>query len=145
MGQEQARRLEGWAAVAPGTALKELVKTPSSRDIFMFSAVTWNRHAIHYSSESARSEGLRDVVVQRALLGNYLAQLITQWVGADGDLECLEWKVVHSAFPGDRLVCSGEVTANVASQSGRLLECVVRVQNQSAETVALGQARVRVG
>jgi hydroxyacyl-ACP dehydratase HTD2-like protein with hotdog domain len=58
--------------VAVGTKLGELVKKPDRRQLFMFSAITWNRHAIHYDRQSAREEGLPDVVVQRALIGNFL-------------------------------------------------------------------------
>lgn len=59
-------------AVAVGTKLSKLVKTPDRQQLFMFSAITWNRHAIHYNRQHARDEGLPDVVVQRALVGNFL-------------------------------------------------------------------------
>jgi hydroxyacyl-ACP dehydratase HTD2-like protein with hotdog domain len=137
-------RLARWAQARPGTTLPELVKIPDHRQIFMFSAATWNRHAVHYSTTSAQSEGFRDVVVQRALIGNYLAQLITEWIGEEGELEQLQWKVVHSAYPGDTLTCSGEVVENLALESGRRIRCEVRMMNQEGQIIARGEARVGI-
>ena len=34
----------------------------------MVSAVTWNRHLIHYNTEFAISDGLKNVAVHRALI-----------------------------------------------------------------------------
>jgi hydroxyacyl-ACP dehydratase HTD2-like protein with hotdog domain len=73
--------------VAVGTKLGELVKKPDRRQLFMFSAITWNRHAIHYDRQRAREEGLPDVVVQRALIGNFFAQLLDQWLQDRGEIQ----------------------------------------------------------
>jgi hydroxyacyl-ACP dehydratase HTD2-like protein with hotdog domain len=125
-----------------GTKLKELVKKPNYKQIFMFSAVTWNRHMIHYNSETARNEGLPDVVVQRALIGNYFAQLLTQWAGENAELKRLEWKVLRSAIPGDKLVCQGEVVAKLEQNSCRLANCKIQMMNQKSEILATGQAQM---
>lgn len=118
-----------------------LVKTPDLKQIFMFSAATWNRHAIHYSRESARSEGLPDVVVQRALIGNFLAQFMEQWAQDIGEVERLEWKVVHSAIPGDTLTCSGTVNRIT---DDRWVECNVKIINQTGDVIAKGNGTVRL-
>ena len=38
--------------------LPELRVLPTPMQIFMFSAITWNRHHIHYSADAARAEGV---------------------------------------------------------------------------------------
>ena len=89
-----------WDHVSVTAPIPELTVCPDYVQVFMFSAITWNRHHIHYSKDAALSEGLPDVVVQRALIGNFLARLITNWVGdsgfpVDGDtatLDCIDGK-----------------------------------------------------
>ena len=135
--------LPTWDTVELGTQLKELVKEPDYKHIFMFSAITWNRHLIHYNSEFAQKEGLPDVVVQRALIGNYLAQFITQWIGENAELMRLEWKVIHSAIPGDKLVCQGEIIEKLVQNTNRLMKCGIQITNQKSEIIATGQAQIK--
>ena len=76
-----------WSDFSLPTILPELVVTPTHSQIFMFSAATWNRHHIHYSRDAAIAEGLPDVVVQRALIGNYFVRLLTNWMGDAGEIK----------------------------------------------------------
>lgn len=130
--------------VAVGTKLGELVKKPDRRQLFMFSAITWNRHAIHYSRPAARDEGLPDVVVQRALIGNFFAQLLDQWLQDRGEIQRLEWKVNRSAIPGDTLTCSGAVTTIVNEEDHTLIECDLEMVNQKADAIATGVGTVHI-
>lgn len=119
-------------------ALPELVVTPKHMEIFMFSAATWNRHHVHYSKDAALEEGLPDVVVQRALLGNYLARAVSDWTGDDADIRGLSWKVLNSATPNMRLRCQG----SVIEADDETLTCELRIVRDDDETVASGTARV---
>ena len=89
----------------PPFRIPDLVVNPSRFQVFMFSAATWNRHAIHYSEDVARKEGHPDIVVQRGLLGNFLARQLTQWLGRSGDIRKLSWQVIQSAYHGNYLTC----------------------------------------
>jgi hydroxyacyl-ACP dehydratase HTD2-like protein with hotdog domain len=129
--------------LAVGTKLDKLVKKPDLKQLFMFSAITWNRHIIHYNRQSARDEGLPDIVVQRALIGNFLAQLLDQWMQHRGDILRLEWKVVRSAIPGDTLTCSGVVRRKYIRGSDTLIECDLEMVNQEADAIAKGVGTVR--
>ena len=64
--------------VEVGMEIPPLVKRPGHVDLFLFSAITWNAHRIHYDAEFSRNdEKLPDVVVQRSLHGCYLAEMLT--------------------------------------------------------------------
>jgi hydroxyacyl-ACP dehydratase HTD2-like protein with hotdog domain len=89
--------------------LPELRVRPTPMQLFMFSAITWNRHHIHYSAEAARAEGHPDVVVQRSLLGNYFARHAGAWLGPEGRVAKLTWRVVGPAVPHQWLRCNGVV------------------------------------
>lgn len=139
--KKQLGRQDGWAV---GTELEKLVIQPDCRQLFMFSAITWNRHAIHYDRASARAEGLPDVVVQRALVGNFFARLLERGTHQRADIRRLEWKVIRSAVPGDTLTCSGVVRRTYAERGADLIECDLLMVNQEGDTVAKGAATLQL-
>ena len=109
----------------------------------MFSAITWNRHQIHFDKDLALAEGFPDVALQRGLIGNYLARLTTGWAGERGRLERLYWRVTKHAFPGQELRCQGEVSEVDAVRDTTQVACVLRILNPEGDQVASGQALVR--
>jgi len=131
-----------WENISVTTPIPELVVCPDHKQVFMFSAVTWNRHHIHYSKDAAISEGLPDIVVQRGLIGNFLARLITNWVGDSAELRKLAWKVTRSALPGKDIVCRAKITERFDSEDERYLICEVTASNEKDELIASGDATV---
>lgn len=125
-------------------SLPELVVTPTTTQLFMFSAATWNRHRIHFDHAAAVGEGHPGVVVQRGLLGNFLARLVTSWLQGRGALTALSWKVLKSAVAGAPLRCRGEVTAQERHGAALHLLCELRVIDASDATIATGQAWVEL-
>ena len=128
-----------WPVALP-VVVPDQVFTPSLMQVFMFSAVTWNRHHIHYSREAARREGHQDVVVQRALLGNYFAQHLQGWMGPRGQIQELQWRVQHSAYPGQTLRCRGFITQGLADAPTWRLRYEGTLSNEHGQEVATAQA-----
>jgi len=126
------------------SSIPELVVAPDRTQVFMFSAATWNRHHIHYDKDAAIAEGFPDVVVQRGLIGNFLARLLTNWLGKDGEIRALSWKVTQSAFPGTRLRCRGQAVAIERSDTADTVSCELSVVDDGDRTVATGTARVLI-
>ncbi|MBK7862574.1 MAG: acyl dehydratase [Archangiaceae bacterium] len=125
-------------------ALPALTFRPTHAQVFMFSAATWNRHHIHYSDEAARAEGHTGVVVQRGLIGNFLARMLTRWLEGRGEIRGLSWKVVKSARPGDELSCRGELTSMVVRDQARLYVCALRVVDSRDLLLAEGTAELEL-
>jgi hydroxyacyl-ACP dehydratase HTD2-like protein with hotdog domain len=125
--------------------IPELRVTPTAGQIFMFSAITWNRHHIHFSKDAALAEGHADIVVQRALLGNFMARQLGNWLGSRGRILSLSWKVQKSALPGKLLRCQGRVVAEEHAGGGRQLGCSLAIIDHADATVASGQATVQFG
>jgi acyl dehydratase len=119
-----------WGEVTIGTELTPLTKSPDAMQLFMFSAATWNRHLIHYNSQFARGDGLEDVAVHRALLGAFLAQMLTEWVGTNGYLRQLQWVVRASARVGEQITCRGRVVNKSRDGERKLLGCTVGIWDQ---------------
>jgi hydroxyacyl-ACP dehydratase HTD2-like protein with hotdog domain len=131
-----------WEDLSAATRIPELTVRPDRTQVFMFSAVTWNRHHIHYSKDAAIREGLPDVVVQRALIGNFLARLIANWVGDNAELRQLTWKVTRSALPGKDIVCRARIRQRIESEDEKYVMCEVTASNEDDELIASGDARV---
>ena len=138
MGQDKLT----WENIPVNAQIPELTVCPDNTQVFMFSAVTWNRHHIHYSKDAAVNEGLPDVVVQRALIGNFLARLITDWIGDSAELRKLAWKVTRSALPGRDIVCRGRLKDKIDSEDEKCIRCGVTASNGNDELIASGAATV---
>jgi hydroxyacyl-ACP dehydratase HTD2-like protein with hotdog domain len=97
--------------VHPGDALPTLTVTADERQLFFFSAATYNGHRIHYDQDWARSvEGYADVLVQGPLQAALLARAVTDWIGGRGRL--IEYAVQNRAIAvaGEELNFGGSVT-----------------------------------
>ena len=139
--EKQEIKKEAWMV---GTELKKLVFKPNYQQLFMYSAITWNRHVIHYNRQKARDEGLPDVVVQRGLIGNYFSQLLESGMHHCADILRLEWRVVRSAVPGDTLTCSGVVRRIHERGPNTQIEFDLAMINQIDEMVAKGTGTVQL-
>jgi hydroxyacyl-ACP dehydratase HTD2-like protein with hotdog domain len=109
--------------VHPGDALAVLTVTPDERQMFFFSAATYNGHRIHYDKDWARTtEGYDDVLVQGPLQAALLARAITDWIGGRGRL--VEYSVQNRAvaLAGQELTFSGTVTGKRLSDNVGLVD-----------------------
>lgn len=131
-----------WSDFSVPITLPELAITPTPMQLFMFSAATWNRHHIHYNRDAAVVEGLPDIVVQRALIGNFFVRHISSWLGDAGHIERISWKVLSSALPNQTLRCNGVVTGHEQAGGKHCLNCDLVMINERDETVAAGSAIV---
>jgi len=139
--EKQILKEKGWMV---GTELKKLVIKPDYQQLFMYSAITWNRHVIHYNRQKASDEGLPDVVVQRGLIGNYFARLLENGMHHCADILRLEWRVLQSAVPGDTLTCSGVVRQVHEQVADTQIEFDLLMVNQNREVVARGTGTVQL-
>ena len=97
--------------VHPGDTLPALTVTADERQLFFFSAATYNGHRIHYDKDWARTtEGYDDVIVQGPLQAALLARAVTDWIGGRGWL--VEYAVQNRAIAhaGEQLTFDGSVT-----------------------------------
>lgn len=132
-----------WQRIQVGDPISELIVRPDCTQVFMFSAVTWNRHHIHFSKDAALSEGLPDVVVQRGLIGNFMARQVEEWI-EHGELVSVKWRMMANAVPGDTLKCTGVVTDKEQRGPAYYVDCSLSVTNASGHTISRGDARVRI-
>lgn len=129
--------------VEVGDEIPAITKMPSNLQLFMFSAVTWNCHRIHFDADFARGhDGLPGILTHRPLLGSFLCQLLTDWVGENGKVERLEWSNRGPAVPGDTLTCRGKVVGKRRQADMALVDCEVWIEKGAGDVIVPGKAVV---
>ncbi len=122
------------AAVPEGLeTIPPLVKEPTTTQLFLFSAATWNAHRIHYDRPSAEAEGYPDVIVQAHLHASFVAEAVMRAIGNRGRVVRLGWQNRGIAVPGDRLVCSGRATGATRADDGIHIDYELEERNQRNE------------
>ena len=96
--------------VATGQEIGPLLKTPTNVSMFMYSAVVWLVHRIHYDYQFATEhEELPDVVVHGTLATDWYAQLVHEWAGPGARLARLSYQIRGYMLPDQTLSCGGTV------------------------------------
>ena len=138
MGSEQVF----YEDVRAGDPLPTLTVRVDERQLFFFSAATYNGHRIHYDKDWARTvEDYEDVIVQGPLQSALLARAITDWIGGRGRL--VEYAVQNRAiaFAGQELSFGGVVTAKRLADGTGLVD--LEIAGRRGDTVLMpGRATV---
>jgi len=138
-----AREQRFFEDVATGEAIPAAVKTPTRAQLFMYSAISWNVHRIHYDEAYAKTEDHPAVLVHGPLQGAFLGQFMTDWAGPGGRLRKIAWSNRGRAFPDEPYIMRGRVTARRTADDGeRLVECEIWGENSRGERLAVGSATV---
>ncbi len=97
--------------VATGDEIPPLTTTVDEKQMFFFSAATYNGHRIHYDKDWARdTEGYDNVLVQGPLQSALLSRALTDWIGGAGRLVAFSVQNRAIAYPGQQLTFGGVIT-----------------------------------
>jgi hydroxyacyl-ACP dehydratase HTD2-like protein with hotdog domain len=129
----------------PGDPVPAIVRRPTSAQLFLFSAATWNAHRIHYDQPYAREhEGYPDVLVQAHLHACFLAQVVRGACGPGARLRRFGWQNRGPAVPGDELTVTGTVSAVTPAPDGVEVVFELAEHNQRGELCVKGWATALV-
>ena len=108
--------------------------------LFFYNAVLWNAHRIHYDLPYATEvEGYPGLVVAGPLMGDWIAQVIDDWIdGTQARLTNIEYSNRQAAYVGDVLTAGGEV---VEVDEGQVIVDLF-VKNADGEVITPGRATV---
>ena len=131
-------------SVTIGSRLNERSHEPSAVSLFLYNAVIWNPHRIHfdepYATQIEKHPGL---VVDGPLQGDWLSQAVMEWLGDEGELMQLEYSNRRAAYLGERLRSGGEVVEIDRNTGTVTLD--IYIKNDDDKVIAPGQAIVRLG
>jgi len=130
--------------VAVGDEITPLVKQPTTRQLVMWAGASSDYNPIHYDKDFAQSQGLPGVIVQGALAGCFLGQLITDWIGERGVVSSFSWNYRGMNFTGEALTCRGRVTNKYVEDGKHYVECDIWAENPRREKTVPGKAVVIV-
>ena len=129
-----AKRLN-FEDVNVGDPIPPLEKPINTVNMAMYGAATWDFHRYHYDSEYVQKMGFPKPFVDGQMLGAFLAQLLTDWIGIGGTLKKLSCRYTAFVYPGDTLTCKGSVTSKRQEGGEGLVECELWIENQRGERV----------
>lgn len=126
-----------------GDSLPSRTFEASNVSLFLYNAAIWNPHRIHYDETyTTQVEKHPGVVIDGPLQGDWLTQVVTNWLQDDGVLLEFEYSNRRASYLGDRLTASGHIVALDAAHREVTLELDIRDQNGQVTTP--GRAVVRL-
>ena len=121
-----------------GQALPERQYTPDSVQLFLYNAAIWNAHRMPYAQDG---EGHPALLVDGPLQGDWLTQLLYDWMGANDELLAFEYSNRRAAYLGDVLTACAEVEAVEQAD----VTFALRIVNRHGQATTVGRATVRRG
>ena len=131
-----------WEDVEEGMGLPDLVKNPTTQQLVKYAGASGDYYQIHYDKDFAQSTGLDDVIIHGALKNAFLAQLVTDWMGPQGNLKRLACQYRGMDFPGQTATIKGAVTRKYQQDGENLVDCDVWMENPEAQRTTPGSATV---
>ena len=126
--------------IVVGSEITPLLKQPTTRQLVMWAGTSGDYYAIHYDKDFAQSKGLPGVIVHGQLVGCFLGQLMTDWMGEQGSLRKLTCSYKSVNFPGEALICKGKVSKKYIEDGEHYVECNLWVENTNGEKTVSGKA-----
>ena len=103
----------------------------------LYNASLWNGHRIHFDMPYATEvEGYQGLVVAGPLLGDWLHQIVDEWLDDAGTITGIEYSNRVAAFVGETVTAGGTVTQYDPDSGVLTLE--VFVKNDRDEVLAPG-------
>jgi len=128
--------------VSVGNEVTPLVKQPTTRQLVMWAGAVGDYMPIHYDKDFAQSRGLSGVIVHGQLVGAFLGQLMTDWIGERGTLRKLSCSYKGMNYPGETLTARGKVTKKYVQDGQHYVECSLWAEDAKGEKTASGMAIV---
>lgn len=128
-------------SVQLGDKLPQREFKPDNVQLFLYNAILWNAHRIHFDETyTTEVEGYPGLVIAGPMIGDWLHQCVEDWLGEEGRLVSMEYSNRIAAYIGETLHCGGNVIALDSDSQEAQVE--VFIKNEAGEIVAPGEATV---
>lgn len=125
-----------------GDALPSRDHTAGIVQLFMYNAAIWNPHRIHFDHAYAtQEEGYPGIVLDGPLQGDWIGQVVTDWIGDDATLVSFGYANRRAAFLGETMTAGGQVEEK--DDSKREVKVSLFLKNAQGEVTIPGHAVVR--
>ena len=127
--------------VEVGQDIPPLIKHPTSRQLVMWAGATEDFYELHYDKDWADSRKMR-IILHGRLKAAFMGQLMTDWIGDEGELKKITVSYRGMDYPGEDLTCKGKVTGKRTEGDKHLVECAIWTENPKGEITTQGTAIV---
>jgi len=135
------------------TEITPLAKVATTRMLVQWAGASGDFNPLHYEDDFAKTMGVEAPIVHGALKRAWLGQLMTDWIGGEGQLKKLSCQYRGMDYPrkmkareephdGETWWCKGSVTKKYEDDGEHLVECEIWVENGKGERTTPGSALV---
>jgi len=128
--------------VSEGMEIPPLTKHPTTRQLAMWAGGSGDFYEIHYDKDFARGHGLDGVIVHGRLKAAFIGQLITDWIGIEGNLRKLSCRYRGIDVPWQDMTVRGKVTRKYTKDGDNCVELEVWTENPAGQKTTPGVALV---
>lgn len=125
-----------------GFKLPVLVKRPTPRQLVQYAGASGDFYEIHYDKDFAVAQGLQGVIIHGALKSAWIAQVVTDWMGAAGLLRSFSVRYRDMDVPGDTLTCTAKVVEK--DDAAGTIRCEIDLVNSEGKVTTTGEALVEL-
>ena len=132
-------------SISEGDQIPSITKDPITQtQLVRYSGASGDFNPIHTVPEYAREAGLDGTIAHGMLIMGILGQMISAWAGVRA---VKKYGVSFKGMtkPGDVLTASGEVKKKYEKEGENLIDCSVKIEDQSGDLKVEGKVTVALG
>jgi len=131
-----------WDDVEEGMQLPTLVKRSTTEQLVKWAGASGDYNQIHYDKDFAMERNLPGVIVHGRLTASMLGQLLTDWMGEEGQLKKFACQFRGMNLPDSDIFLKGKVTRKYREDGHHYVECEVWAENEQGQITAPGTATI---
>ena len=125
-----------------GEALPERSYTATNVSLFLYNAAIWNPHRIHYDEPYTTDvEKHPGVVIDGPLQGDWLNQVVVNWMGDIAALTSFNYSNRRASYLGETLTSGGAISA--IDKDAGTVDLELFIKNENGDVITPGTAQVR--
>lgn len=128
--------------ITVGSELPSRDHTATIVQLFMYNAAIWNPHRIHFDHAYAtEEEGYDAIVLDGPLQGDWIGQVVTDWIGEDATMVSFGYANRRAAYLGETMTAGGLVEEK--NDETKEVKVSLYLKNAEGEVTIPGHALVR--
>ena len=121
-------------------------QTPTSTDLFFFSAALWAGHRIHYDRPyTTEQEGYPALLVHGPLQTSFIVQALENWLGDDGVLAGISYRHTQPFYLGGSVHVEGVLAPEADADGNRVIDVRCVAEDGAVTTAATCMVKPRPG
>ena len=125
-----------------GEALPERSYTATNVSLFLYNAAIWTPHRIHYDEPYTTDvEKHPGVVIDGPLQGDWLNQVVVNWMGDSAALTSFNYSNRRASYLGETLTSGGAISA--IDKDAGTVDLELFIKNENGDVITPGTAQVR--